>query len=519
MLPADVYARFLRQKGCEVLFICGTDEHGTPAEIAARDKPVEVYCAEMFETQKKLYEELDLSFDYFGRSSAPSNHELTVEIFEDLKRNGYITEKVIKQYYSHKDGRFLPDRYVRGTCPKCSSPKARGDQCEDCGVLLDPSDLIDPYSAISADKDLELRESTHYFLKLQDLEAKVEAWVNTQETWPKTTKGIAKKWLKEGLKERCITRDLKWGIKVPGCEDKVFYVWFDAPNAYMSMTKDFTDEWEKWWLEDHQDVVYTQFMAKDNVPFHAIFWPAVLMGTGKDWKMVDQLKSFNWLNYDGGKFSTSDQRGIFIDQALELYPTDYWRYYLMANIPESSDTDFTFGHFAQIINKDLADVLGNFINRVNTLVYKYYSGSLPFHALPKDLKIEEMIEDFKQGIEGLNFRHAMSVLNQLWHKGNEYIASKEPWKLVKESPQETEQVLSHTIYLTYIFAVLSYSIMPKTAKKIFDILNITHDFSFKSINSPPEVWSIKKSEPLFQKISDEEVIKYSQKFSGSSCEL
>ena len=505
MLPADVYARFLRQSGHEVLFICGTDEHGTPAEIAAQEagQDIEKYCLDMYEKQKALCEKFHLSFDYFGRSSNSSNHQLTLAIFNDLLQNGFIEKRPLKLFYSHKDQRFLPDRYVMGTCPKCGYEKARGDQCDGCGSLLDPTDLINPYSALSGDRNLELKESEHFFLKLGDLQDKVQNFVESHD-WNTMTKGIAKKWLQEGLKERCISRDLKWGIPIPD-SDKVFYVWFDAPNAYISMTIDLLgkDKAMSWW-KDSQDVIYTQFMAKDNVPFHAIFWPAVLMGTGKPWHLVDQLKSFGWLTYEGGKFSTSQKRGVFMDQALALYPSDYWRYYLMAHIPESDDSDFSFQSFAQTVNKDLADILGNFINRVATLVHKYCEGVVPVTPL-NDEKFEALVVDYKMALGSLQFRHAMTTLRKIWDFGNEFIAMHEPWKLIKSDPEKARDILAQSVWLIHQYALLSSPIIPDTCKRIEDLI---HQLDQK--------FHVSVSGPLFQKITDEEVEQYTKQFSGSS---
>ena len=312
MLPADVYARFLRQEGETVLFICGTDEHGTPAELAAREAGLDIedYCQRQYERQAEVYQSFGLSFDYFGRTSSPENHDLTQRFYQSLDRNGLIEEQETSQMYSLEDERFLPDRYVVGTCPKCGYQSARGDQCENCTSVLNPTDLIEPRSAISGSTNLEVRSSKHLFLDLGLLSSKVRSWVDEHPNWSLLTRSIAKKWLDEGLQKRCITRDLSWGVPVPrpGFEDKVFYVWFDAPIGYLAMTKAWSDResenWLEWWQES-DDVQYTQFMAKDNLPFHTIMFPAMTLGTGEPWKLADRIKGFNWLNYYGGKFSTN----------------------------------------------------------------------------------------------------------------------------------------------------------------------------------------------------------------------
>ena len=455
----------------------------------------------MYELQKNIGTQFRLSFDYFGRSSSISNHELSTEIFEDLQKNGYIEKRLLKQYYSKKDQRFLPDRYVMGICPKCAYEKARGDQCDGCGALLDPIDLKNPYSSISGDKNLELRESEHFFLKLDALQDKVQNFVETHE-WNSMTKGIARKWLHEGLKERCISRDLKWGIPIPN-SDKVFYVWFDAPNAYISITRDLLgkEKSDTWW-KNATDVVYTQFMAKDNVPFHAIFWPAMLMGTGKDWKQVDVLKSFAWLTYEGGKFSTSQKRGIFMDQALNLYPSDYWRYYLLAHIPETDDADFSFENFAQTINKDLANILGNFVNRTISLVHKYYDGQLPYAKL-QDVRFDALVADYKAHLYALQFRQALMTLRKIWDFGNEFLTVREPWKMVKVDPEGAATVLSQALWLIRQYAELSAPIIPDVCETMKTMVEITH-----------KGWSLKETKPLFSKITDETIHEYGERFRG-----
>jgi methionyl-tRNA synthetase len=532
MLPADVYARFLRQDKREVLFICGTDEHGTPAELAAQEAgiPVDEYCKQMYEVQKHCYDGFDISFDYFGRTSSPANHELTTMIFQRLYENGFIEEKYINQYYSPVDARFLPDRYVEGTCPHCGYEKARGDQCDGCGTLLNPEELIAPYSVISKSRDIALQQTQHFFLNIPKLEPEVLAWVDKQSNWSDIVRGIAQKWIKEGVQSRCITRDLKWGIKVPqqyqkdNSPDKVFYVWFDAPNGYISITKDWSeDEWKKWWLpENPNDVYYVEFMAKDNVPFHTIFWPSMLLGSGMPFKMVDDIKGMNWLTYDKGKFSTSQKRGIFTDEALELFPADYWRYYLLANCPESADSDFTFESFATTMNKDLVGTLGNFINRTFVLFKKHFDSVIPeCDQIDLDLaaKCTKVVQEISELLDARKFRQATARLRALWVIGNEYITEKEPWKIVQTSKAEAGVTLVHCLHLTRIFAIACTPFIPRTASTIGRLVNLGDippisgavSFShFKTGESlPGEANTI-----LFEKIDDETVTALTKRYSG-----
>ena len=533
LLPADVYARHLRQEAEEVLFICGTDEHGTPAEIAAEqaDESVQTYCQRLFEQQKAIYEGFELSFDYFGRSSAPENHVLTQAIFKALEKNGFIEEREIKQIYSNTDGRFLPDRYVEGTCPHCAYEKARGDQCEACGRLLETTDLLEPHSAISGSRDLEIRSTRHLFLKLDRLAPQVADWVNQHPEWSSVTRGIAHKWLQEGLHERCISRDLKWGVQIPKVdfEDKVFYVWFDAPNAYISMTQQWAKTtgdaaaWQAWWCKP-EEVHYTQFMAKDNVPFHAIFWPAMMLGTQEVWKLPDEIKSFSWLTYEGGKFSTSQQRGVFTDVALELFPADYWRYYLLSIAPEGADSDFNFGHFASVINKDLADILGNFVSRVTALLKKYNQNQVPDFNSSQDefglqSKVTDLVRALDESLRATKFRQAAQQLRALWALGNEYITQEQPWKLVKTDLAKAMAVLRNCLNLIRLYAIVGTAFMPQTSRKLFEILQEKQDpaqlsfasaLDFNALNSGS---LLQEHANLFAKIDEATLEKLQERFS------
>ncbi|TMB92255.1 MAG: methionine--tRNA ligase, partial [Chloroflexi bacterium] len=351
MLPADVYARYMRQRGHDVLFMCATDEHGTPAELAAAEAGLEVaeYCTREHRIQADLGARFGLSWDHFGRSSSPQNAELTRHFAERLRDNDMLDERITDQVYSLDDGRFLPDRYIIGTCPVCDYDRARGDQCENCATLLEPAQLINPRSAISGSTNLEVRPTKHLFIRQSRMADRVRAWIDSKRDWPVLVTSIARNWLNVGLEDRSITRDLKWGIPVgwPGYEDKVFYVWFDAPIEYLGATKEWADldpqqrDWRSWW-DSAGDVRYVQFLGKDNIPFHSINFPITIMGSGEPWKLVDYIKGFNYLTYYGGKFSTSQQRGVFMDAAIDLLPADFWRYTLLANAPESDDSEFTW---------------------------------------------------------------------------------------------------------------------------------------------------------------------------------
>ena len=550
-LPADLYARFMRAKGHEVAFICATDEHGTPAELAAieNNTSTDEYCKKMWQTQKELSEKFFLSFDFFGRSSSSSNHKLTKAFALELDKNGLIKSVEERQLYSKKDNRFLPDRYVIGTCPECSYVRARGDQCENCTRQLDASELINPSSVLSGSKDLKLIKTKHLYLMQSKLKDKLLEWVSSNDHWPIITTSIAKKWLKdgEGLQDRSITRDLKWGIPVEkdgnpweGMENKVFYVWFDAPIAYISSTIDWAnsikkhpDFWKSWWLKDHgaKDVHYVQFMAKDNIPFHTLSFPATLLGADQSWKLVDYIKGFNWLTYEGGKFSTSQNRGVFMNQALDLFPSDCWRWWLLSNAPETSDADFTWKSFQSCVNKDLADVLGNFVSRLTKFTLSKCGTIIPEgtqygeEELNTIKEIEKIFATYDDAMSKIEIRKAASHLRKIWSIGNEYLQRSQPWMIIKTNKAEAAKVIRFGFNLMLFFSEISEPFIPETSKKIKFCLDKsdnelqwpTNEKDFASIFETMEFCeTFKPVENLFTKISDSEVINLEQQFAGTN---
>ena len=543
-LPADLFARYQRGRGREVLFLCATDEHGTPAELAAKKagKPVDEFCAEMHEAQARIAEGFRLSFDHFGRSSSPQNHALTQHFAGKLQENGLIREVSEEQVYSHADGRFLPDRYIEGTCPNCAYDKARGDQCENCTKQLDPTDLLKPRSAISGSTDLEVRETKHLFLRQSTLRDDLDAWINTKTDWPVLTTSIARKWLHDGdgLRDRGITRDLDWGISVkngdqewPGMEGKVFYVWFDAPIEYIACAGEWAEahdlpeaDWQRWWRTDKgaEDVTYTQFMGKDNVPFHTIGFPATILGSGEPWKLVDHLKSFNYLNYDGGQFSTSQGRGIFMDQALELLPADYWRWWLLSHAPESSDAEFTWSSFQQDTNKDLADVLGNFVSRVTKFCRSKFSEELPEGgengpeeiALVADL--QERLGRYQNHMEAIEVRKAAAELRAIWAAGNEYLQETAPWSSFKTDPEKAAVQIRLALNLIPFYATLSAPFIPDAAASMHKNMGTSPEWPVDvnaALHALPPGHTFTVPEVLFAKITDESVADWEVRFSGT----
>jgi methionyl-tRNA synthetase len=545
MLPADVYARFCRSKGLETLFICATDEHGTPAELAALEAGQDIaqYCREQHAIQKEIGERFGLSWDYFGRSSSLENRELTQHFARVLWRRGHLEVRKTKQVYSHAEKRFLPDRYVIGTCPYCGYDRARGDQCENCTRVLDPTDLIDPRSAVSGSRDIEIRESAHLFLKQSAFIEQLRAWIDSHESdWPVLVLSIAKKWLAEGLKDRGITRDLAWGVPVPDdigegqLKGKVFYVWFDAPIEYIGASKEWADaqgkpdaEWQRWWRPERaDDVAYFEFMAKDNVPFHTVGFPVTIMGSGENWKLVDRIKGFNWLTYYGGKFSTSQKRGVFMDTALELLPADVWRWYLMANAPESADTSFTWEHFAAVANKDLADVLGNFVNRVTKFCAARFDGRVPGEGAYGDEEraliadCEKRVARYGELLEQIEFRKAFAELRAIWVAGNEYLTRAAPWTHIKSDRDKAAVGVRMGLNLVHLFAHLAWPVMPAAAHAMHRAIQPAPQIIPWPEGSMAELLDqLEAGQPiappegvLFTKISDEQVAEWKARFGG-----
>ncbi len=537
-LPADLYARYLRARGHEVLFLCATDEHGTPAELAAAKagKPVADYCAEMWEVQNRLAAGFRLSFDHFGRSSSPQNHALTQAFAKALDDAGLIREVTEQQMYSPTDGRFLPDRYIEGTCPNCGFDSARGDQCDNCTKQLDPVDLIDPRSVISGAMDLELRETKHLFLRQSVMKDQLADWIDSKTDWPILTTSIAKKWLNDGdgLQDRGITRDLDWGIPVqkgdapwPGMEGKVFYVWFDAPIEYIACAQEWVDagkggDWERWWRTDKgaDDVTYTQFMGKDNVPFHTLSFPATILGSGQPWKLVDYIKSFN---YDGGQFSTSRGRGVFMDQALEILPADYWRWWLLSHAPESSDSEFTWDNFQASVNKDLADVLGNFASRVTKFCRSKFGEVVPEGGSPGAREDQLMTDiaaklaEYESHMAAMEIRKSASALRALWVLGNEYLQDAAPWSTFKTDPDTAAMQIRLALNLIRLYAVVSSPFIPDASRDLRSALN-TDDAWPDTVEAALSILSaghaFQVPDVTFRKITDAEREAWQDQFAG-----
>jgi len=536
LLPADILARYLRQRGEEVLAVCGTDDHGTPAEVSALEAgiPVEKFVEQMSMKQKDIYERFGLSFDIFSRTHTKEHAELTQQLFLKLHENGFIKEREIQALYCKNCKRNLPDRYVVGTCPNCKYENARGDQCENCSKVLDGIDLINPKCILCGKSNIETKIENHLFLELRGLEGEIKKWVDSHGNWPKTTLSIAKSWLREGLRPRCISRNIKWGIPIPldGHRDKVFYVWFDAPIGYISITKEWAvkqgkpELWEKYWKDT--DTYLINFIGKDNVPFHAITFPATLTGANEGIHLADYIKAFQWLNYERLKFSSSQGIGIFTDTALELYPADFWRYYIMKIAPERHDTDFLWTEFRDSINNDLADIVGNFIHRTLTFINNNFEGKVPVKGkLEKEDKeilsfLKDTVKKADKEMRKMEFQRTLLTIFDFARECNKYFQSKKPWADLKNGKKDrAATTLNICAQNCRALAVLLAPYIPFSAEEIFEQLNLkesVHEQSWSSVTEEiPNRHKVKKEfNPIFKKIELEEIIELGLKWGSES---
>ena len=520
-LPSDVYARFCRAMGRDVLYVCGADEHGTTSEVGAKKEnmPIEEYVDKYRGAHEQSVRDFNLSFDIYGRTHTKKHHDLIQSLFLRLEQENMIVEKSSMQPYSIHENMFLADRFVIGTCPKCGYDHAYGNECGKCGATLEPEQLINPHSAIDPSSPVEMRETKHLYFRTSAMQDKLRTWIDSRKGWSKTALAIANKWLEEGLHDSPITRDLKWGIPVnkPGYENKVFYVWFDAPWGYVSISQAANEKWADWW-HGGDDVKYAQFMAKDNVSFHSIFFPAQELAMNDNWKTVDILKGFNFLNFNGAKISKSTGNGIFLNEAINDAPADAWRYALMASAPETDDTDFTIARFADIVNKDLNGMLGNFVSRVCKLTAKNFGNNIPAAGtLDSELesKINEKLAELTTALDACEFRNAIAALRGLYAIGNEYMTAHEPWALVKNGDMETAgAVLNECFQLIDLYARVSMPFIPTAAAKMQNVFTTTHDLSWPTqyehrINDGAE---FVVPENLFNRIDDEMVAKLTEKY-------
>lgn len=503
VLSADAYQKYLKLAGEEHISILGTDAHGTTTETVALQEGIS--CEEIVKKydkkHKEIYDWFQCNFDCYGMTSDAENHEITKSIFKKAHENGYIQEKEIEQFFDKKAQKFLADRFIEGECPHCNAKDARGDQCDTCQKLLEPKDLINPKSKLTNTKPT-VKKTKHLYLALDKLQNQLEK-IDTNK-WDSTAKGITKGWLNEGLKPRAITRDLQWGINVPlkGYENKVFYVWFDAPIGYISITKKHQPNWKDLWRSPNELI---QFMGKDNVPFHTIMFPAALIATKQDWPIVKQVSTNHYLNFEGKKFSKSKQIGIFGDDAIKSGITsDAWRYYLLSNRPQSADTNFTLDDFQAKINQNL---IGNFVNLVSRVTNIIANNEMTLVSNPKGFSNKEL-DEIRKDYQDANLREAVEKIMSLSAKANTYMQENEPWKLVTENKEKAKIVLSNLILQIVQISNYIEPITPTLSSTILKKLNIT-----KGINKDTDYSTIsitKKIAPM-QKITDEQIEKLKPK--------
>ena len=512
-VPADIYARYLRLKGEEVMFVGGSDEHGVPITIKARNEGVspQDIVDRYHKIIKDSFEELGISFDVYGRTTSKTHHKTASDFFRTLYDKGEFIEKTSEQLYDEEAGEFLADRYVVGTCPHCGKDGAYGDQCEACGTSLSPSDLINPKSKLSGSIPV-LKETSHWYLPLDKWEPKLREWIlEGHKEWRPNVYGQCKSWLDMGLQPRAVSRDLKWGIPVPveGAEGKVLYVWFDAPIGYISNTIDATPDWEKWWKDPESRMIH--FIGKDNIVFHCIVFPAMLMAHG-GYNLPDNVPANEFLNLEDDKISTSRNWAVWLHEYLRELPgkQDVLRYVLTANAPETKDNNFTWKDFQARNNNELVAILGNFINRATVLIHKYYGGMIPaagdFTDADKEMmkEVKDSIKALSDNLDNFKFREGLKDAMNVARIGNKYLADTEPWKLIKTDPVRTATILNLAVQLCANLAVIFEPFTPFMAAKLAEQLKLKElkwDMTGK-FDLVPDVIEIGKPELLFEKIED-----------------
>ncbi len=513
-VPSDIYVRYLRLRGRDVIWVCGSDEHGVPITIKARKEGVtpqdvvDKYNAII----KSSFEGLGISFDIYSRTTSPTHYKTASEFFRTLYDKGVFSEATSKQYYDEEAKTFLADRYIMGTCPHCQAEGAYGDQCEKCGSTLNPTDLINPKSMISGSAPV-MKETTHWYLPLDKYEPKLREWIlEGHKEWKSNVYGQCKSWMDLGLQPRAVSRDLNWGIPVPveGAEGKVLYVWFDAPIGYISATKDLTPDWEKYWKSEDTKMVH--FIGKDNIVFHCIVFPAMLMAHG-DYILPENVPANEFLNLEGDKISTSRNWAVWLNEYLEDMPgkQDVLRYVLCANAPETKDNDFTWKDYQARNNNELVAVLGNFVNRALVLTHKYYGGVVPEAGELNDYDKEILAElprikvALEENLENYRFREALKEAMNIARLGNKYLADTEPWKVVKTDPERVKTILNVALQIVANTAVAIEPFMPFSAEKLLRMLAI-EKIDWEQIGSSNIVeagHTISTPELLFEKIEDD----------------
>ncbi|MFP4025201.1 MAG: methionine--tRNA ligase [Thiohalospira sp.] len=530
-LPADIYVRYLKLKGKDVAFICGSDEHGVPITLRARKEGVspQNIVDKYHEMIKKAFSEFGIDFDIYHRTSSKLHHETASDFFKTMYEKGEFLEKEEEQYYDEKEQQFLADRYIIGTCPKCEYEEAYGDQCEKCGSSLSPKELKNPKSRLSGNSPI-LKKTKHWYLPLDKYQQEwLEEWIDSHKTdWKSNVYGQCKSWLNGGLQPRAVTRDLDWGVPVPveGSEGKVLYVWFDAPIGYISATKAWAQENNKYWKDywQSEDSRLIHFIGKDNIVFHCLIFPAMLKAHG-DYILPDNVPANEFLNLEGDKLSTSRNWAVWIHEYLQDFPgkQDVLRYTICANSPEQKDNDFTWKDFQNRNNNELVAILGNFVNRTLVLTHKYYDGKVPERGNLTDFDKETLAEmaviknNLEKSIESFRFREAVKIAMDLARLGNKYLADTEPWKAIKTDEERVKTIMNISIQISAALSIIIEPFLPFTAEKLRKFLNIDKlNWDLASNDSIIEAdHSINKAKLLFDKIEDEEIEKQIQKLMDS----
>ena len=515
-LPADIFARYCRLKGAETLFVGATDENGTPTEVAAlelRITPKELTDV-LYRVHKEIYDWFEISYDNFSRTSSPTHHRTTQEFFARINENGFVSEGVMRLPYCEKDRIFLPDRYVQGTCPVCGYEYARGDQCENCATLLDPVQLVGPKCKIDGSTPV-FKDTKQLFLELGKVQGRLEKWITSRKTWRTQVTSLAKGWIKEGLKKRSITRNLRWGVPVPldGYRDEVFYVWFDAPIGYISATKEWAEaqgkpaRWRRFWLE--KGVKVYNFLGKDNIPFHTIFWPGMLFAHGGI-NLPYDVVGLQYCNYEGDKISKSRNWGVFCESVPQagLEP-DIWRYYLISIIPETRDTEFKWEDFQSKVNNELVANIGNFVHRTTTFTWNNFAGEAKGSGGREGRELVRKALALAGEAEGLldevRFRDAISKLLAIADLGNEYFQRNQPWVLVKGDRAACEEVIHSCLELCVILGILLQPFLPRSAEKILSQMGVTGRQLDEIHKAHPRIRLAAKPEVPFRKLEASQV--------------
>ncbi len=512
-IPSDIYTRYLRLRGREVISVCGSDEHGVPITIKAKREGItpQQVVDRYHNIIKESFVKLGMSFDIYSRTSSPTHAATASEFFKKLYEEGKFIERTTEQFYDVEAQTFLADRYITGTCPRCQNEKAYGDQCEKCGSTLSPDELIEPHSALSGSVPIK-KETTHWYLPLDQYEPFLKEWIlDGHKEWKSNVYGQCKSWIDGGLQPRAVSRDLDWGIPVPveGAEGKVLYVWFDAPIGYISATKDVTPEWEKYWKDEETKMVH--FIGKDNIVFHCIVFPSMLKAHG-DYILPENVPANEFLNLEGDKISTSRGWAVWLHEYLEEFPgkEDVLRYVLCANAPESKDNDFTWKDYQARNNNELVAILGNFVNRALVLTKKYYDGVVPACGELTDYDRETIAElatikaSLESNIEAYKFREALKDAMNVARIGNKYLADTEAWKVIKSDPKRVETILNIALQITANITIVIEPFMPFSAQKIVDMLGVSR-FDWERLGSMDLISAGHKiGEPtlLFEKIED-----------------